>query len=83
MLPVDPGENPVVDLLFHGRHPFPRAVEVRLLHIHRLDPRLWRELAVEGECWQRIRGGEDSYGRVILFLDRILGHLDPGGRPEH
>ncbi|MBI4912136.1 MAG: hypothetical protein HY823_05320 [Acidobacteria bacterium] len=54
-----------------------------MLHIHRLDPRLWRELAVEGECWQRIRGGEDSYGRVILFLDRILGHLDPGGRPEH
>ena len=32
-----PGDNPITDLLVHGRHPFPPDIEAMILEIVKLD----------------------------------------------
>ncbi len=81
MRAAGPGTHPLTDLLFHGRHPFPRPVEHLILEIHAVNPQAWLEFAEAAEGWARIR--EDSCGRVLGFLGRILDGLERPGERSH
>jgi hypothetical protein len=81
MLAAGLGLHPLTDLLFHGRHPFPRPVEHLILEIHALDPRAWKEFASSAESWTRIP--DDACGGVIGYLGRVLASLDSGNGRSH
>lgn len=81
MLPTGPGVHPLTDLLFHGRHPFPRPVEHLILEIHAVNPRAWKEFAASAEAWTRIP--DDACGAVIGYLGRVLDDLDSGSARSH
>jgi hypothetical protein len=83
MLPPDPGEHSVSDLIFHGRHPFPAPVERLILQIHQANPRVWQEFAGAAEGWTRLPPSEESCGRVVDFLNHILRDLDDRGARTH
>jgi hypothetical protein len=70
--PSVPGEHPVSDLLFHGRHPFPPEVERLILRLHQVNPRVWRELACSAENWTRLPASGASCGRVVEYLNGLL-----------
>lgn len=78
-----PGEHPISDLIFHGRHPFPHSVEQLILRIHAADPRAWREFSSAAESWTRLSRSEESCGRVLDYLNRLLQELDDGEVTHH
>ena len=71
-----PGDHPVSDLIFHGRHPFPASVERLILKIHEADPRAWREFASCAEGWTRLPQSDESCGHVVDYLTRMLHEMD-------
>lgn len=78
-----PGDHPVTDLIFHGRHPFPAPVERLILQIHAANPQVWREFAGVAEGWTRLPPSEEACVRVLDFLNHVLHDLDGGSRREH
>ena len=72
----NPGDHPVSDLLFHGRHPFPPEVERLILRLHQADPRVWRELSCAAENWTRLPATGASCGRVVEYLNGLLHDLE-------
>ena len=78
-----PGDHPVTDLIFHGRHPFPAPVEQLILQIYEVNPCVWREFANAAEGWTRLPRTEESCVRVLHFLNHVLQDLDDRGRAGH
>ncbi len=76
-----PGTHPLMDLLFHGGHPFPRSVEHLILEIHSVNPRAWKEFASAAEGWTRIQ--DDACGGVVIYLGKVLEGLGPRPRRSH
>ena len=77
MRPPFPGADPVSDLIYFGRHPFPEPVERLILQIHQVNPHAWREFAGVAEGWTRLSSAEEErWGRVVDFLLHTLRDLD-------
>jgi hypothetical protein len=69
-----PGDNPLTDLLVHGKHPFPRDIERLLLQVEALGrgPGRWPL----GENWPYSpREFEWEQGDNLEEGRRLLGHL--------
>ena len=59
-----PGDNPMTDLLAHGKHPFPPDMESMILEILTIDPNALDRLDIAPFRWER---GEDlAEGRRYL-----------------
>lgn len=69
-----PGDNPLTDLVVHGKHPFPEDIEAMLLEIHRLGREQGRWPL--GENWPYLAREFDwERGRGLRAARRDLKHL--------
>ena len=71
-----PGDNPMTDLLAHGKHPFPDDMEAMILKILSIDPHALDRLDIASFRWEH---GEDlAKERRYLRskLDKLKGDTD-------
>ena len=66
------GDNPITDMLIHGKHPFPSDIEAMLRQLHAIDPMiiLGFDLALEPFDWERGRNLEAGRKRLKELLSR-------------
>ena len=60
-----PGDHPLTDLLFHGKHPFPADMEEMLFRLHRTHPEnlYWSD---DLDLWAWSQGRNLEAGRAAL-----------------
>jgi hypothetical protein len=64
------GDNPITDLLLHGKHPFPSDIESMLRQIHALNPSILHELNLEPFHWEKGQNLDDGHRRLKELIAR-------------
>jgi hypothetical protein len=59
-----PNDNPITDMLFYGKHPFPGDMEAMIRKLHAIDRRLMNDLKWEPFAWEK--GERLDEGRELL-----------------
>lgn len=67
-------DNPITDLLVHGRHPFPPEIEALVLKLHSLEPYVFNELGWAPFDWEE---GKHHARAVELLSGLIEAHGNP------
>jgi hypothetical protein len=45
------GDDPIIDTIFHGKHPFPSDIEDMILRLESYDPSIKKEISTEYIHW--------------------------------
>jgi len=59
-----PDDNPITDMLFYGKHPFPADMEAMVRKLHAIDRQLMNDLKWEPLAWEK--GERLEEGRKLL-----------------
>jgi len=75
-----PHDNPITDLLIHGRHPFPADLEALVIELHKRDSAVFNELGWAPFDWEE--GKYLDQARSLLAA-LIQTHGNPIARRKH
>jgi hypothetical protein len=65
-----PGDNPITDMLFYGKHPFPTDMEEMIRTLHAIDRRVLSDLGWEPFSWERGERLEEGRKHLAELLQK-------------
>ncbi len=68
-----PGDNPITDMLIHGKHPFPPDIEAMLREIHAIDVEALWSLEWAPFDWEKGEKLDEARERLRAILARLRG----------
>ncbi len=66
-----PGDHPLTDLLYWGKHPFPEEIEELVLAIAAITPEALHDTKLRGATWWAWEKGEDIEEGVRLLRAKL------------
>lgn len=64
-----PGDNPITDMLIHGKHPFPSDIEEMIRRIHAINPGILHDLEWKPFDWEQgknLEEGREELKRLLI-----------------